>query len=194
MRLDISEGILSIIRSSQERQSGTGNYANLAGIEYKTFLLLLQFNIWLFDCLHVEGNWLAANVLPDGKCQYCQDRVKDKSCQIFCQIWLPLQMIMIMITIMIMIMTLQSPSHELDVYGCIVRPTNCNSSKEALYKIRQNCQQINQRVLKVRSQELSHGLSQGLSPQGNPEKWVRDKNYQIISCTVTKSQSKRRCS
>ena len=63
MRLDISEGILSIIRSSQERQSGTGNYANLAGIEYKTFLLLLQFNIWLFDCLHVEGNWFAANVL-----------------------------------------------------------------------------------------------------------------------------------
>ena len=82
--------------------------------------------------------------------------------------------------------------HELDVDGCIVRPTNCNSSKEVLYitSILQNCQQSNQRVLKVRSQ----GLSQGPSPQGNPGNVYAIKNYQIISCTVTKSQSKRRCS
>ena len=32
-------------------------------------------------------------------------------------------------------MRLQSPSHELDVGGCIVRPTNYNSSIEALYRI-----------------------------------------------------------
>ena len=63
MRLDVSEGILSIIRSSQERQSGTGNYANLAWIEYKT-LLLYNTTCW--------GSWFAANVL-DGKCQHCQE-------------------------------------------------------------------------------------------------------------------------
>ena len=121
MRLDVSEGILSIIRSSQERQSGTGNYANLARIEYKT-LLLYNTTCW--------GSWFAANVL-DRKCQHCQEW-KTELPEIL---------------------------------------TNCNSSKEALYitTILQNCQQIIQRVLKVRSQVLSHGLSQGPSPQGNPE-------------------------
>ena len=35
----------------------------LLGSSTKHSSFFLQFNIWLFDCLHVEGNWFAANVL-----------------------------------------------------------------------------------------------------------------------------------